>query len=193
MNKLILAIAALPVAALTACGGTTSSTTPAPPPSSAVPIPDETVTGSVPQGDAGTLAFGQFGETYSGLSISITPPRKVTWDGYAVADNLTAAQMKKRVNFLQTVVYENQTSAKVNIGGEGVQATVVSTGVECPRVFADNVNPSSGTGVILTSGKRKYNVGFSCAGKPGEQIVVTAWAADDNNQGDDVIFTGVLP
>lgn len=121
-------------------------------------------------------------------------PKTTSFSSNSSSDgDLTQAQFKKRVNFLQTITYANKAGAKVDIGGEGATATVVSTGVECPRVFDTQVEPSAGTGPILPGGKRKYVVGFSCAGKAGEQVLVAVWAADANTQGEDVSFVGTLP
>lgn len=181
----------IPLLALTACGGgnATSTVTVTASPSQPATAPEPAQTSS-----DGTLAFGQAGQTYPGLWVTVGVPKTTSFSSNSSSDgDLTQAQFKKRVNFLQTVTYVNKTGAKVDIGGEGVKATVVRTGVECPRVFDTQVEPSAGTGPILPGGKRKYVVGFSCAGKAGEQVLVAAWGADANTQGDDVSFVGTLP
>lgn len=189
--KAALVVVGFSVLALAGCGGGNTVTTVT---VTATPSQTGQASGAASASSDGTLPFGQSAQTYPGLWVTVSKPRAASFSSSSSSDgDLSPGQMKKRTNFVQTVTYVNKTASKVDIGGEGASATVVSTGVECPRVFDTKVNPAAGTGPILAGGKRQYVIAFSCAGRPGEQFLVAAWAADNDSQGEDISFLGELP
>lgn len=152
----------------------------------------EPAASSDPFGDALPFGHKPGGETYPGLWISVSAPKRV---------RIQDAYPKTRGRMIVvSVTQSNSTTQTINVESGATEAHVRGAQKPCVQLFAQRPHlEANATGAVLPRGRRTFLVGFACDGKPGDLLTVTSWAQDPKiaarthqNPGN-VTFVGQMP
>lgn len=196
-----LLVAALAASVLTGC----SSEAPSEPSATTQPTATSNVDQPIPDEggglQTGLLTFGQSAESqYPGLYVKVKPPKR-TGDFSSTAASSNTAKIgtaaKGYTNFTTKIVYKNKTDKPLNIQGEALDAFAGDKGLSCARVFDQQVpgGLDLGTGVLRARGTKTYTAAWSCKGKKGADLTVSAVArpSDMREPDEPLSWGGVLP